>query len=926
MQKTYNILKSQPNTMLIAVRDFLLSLDNYTLVKDITSVVPDSRIKPFFLNGAYNFMVFRDDTYNAYLIFFIFEDNFSLICSTDFVNGRDIWYQKNVHYNGHTVFESDSVGSGANRIANYIYYLPSPTVKVSDCSLIANFNRNRNTVMLNFVYSIPIYYGTSIEHKNQHTRSMIFGGYCKYDTHVGGFFFGGDFVYTYELIHRSQRSTTTFNNTSIGTIWEPFHSYTKGQIVKKKAGDNTFYKCIKSHTSSATIDMDVLSTEPKWKSFVVPFTMHNKTYMYSYIDYACDSRFNDPSWHTATDIRHTSDSKKTWVDKPRMVSNCKAYSTHAPNPYNNHKLEVLVLAYIDYYYNKSADIIKDLYLTDTDSVALDEGEVEDLDNKIASLEAMIKRTYDSLDVEWENLRLKILDDPIIKDINNLLSLLPDIRIRKHTVTMDLLDSISLLDRLCVVLTNLGNVGELCEVLSSNSINVLRENLTANYVDVLEYFLGLDMADVIAKISNFLSSGGFNNVKAYLHSNSVVDEHYCDDFINEALVKSISLFVDVCKIAYKYRDFPYTALTSDDMSAIQNIYNGWKSYVSALPSTVINQSPYNLSFLTSVYTELINSYITTFEPIRATHERNIELKRQELSHILQSSSTTYGTRAYRLPDVTEFAVWCSSMKLGNCVEMSISIDDNYVDLPNYASLMAVGNNTNHCVIRNTLNGSSLILPLYFMVRRQPYEIDTWSALGYTNIINFVDMSYMSTNSYKNGNYPDEFTRYFCYRMGFGGDMFSKGGYPGLAFSSNNEYEDIIKISILDIEEMESIRIGGQPVLNLYNSATGVYAYGGDTVFDRGIPAGSILLKESIYNYTYLEILYTNDTASFVKSIIWNRRELLDAIYDEEAEAFDLLKGNVNWARWLITPSLSTETLLVGVESNCGIVDIRGYEVI
>ena len=77
---------------------------------------------------------------------------------------------------------------------------------------------------------------------------------------------------------------------------------------------------------------------------------------------------------------------------------------------------------------------------------------------------------------------------------------------------------------------------------------------------------------------------------------------------------------------------------------------------------------------------------------------------------------------------------------------------------------------------------------------------------------------------------------------------------------------------------------------------------------------------------MEILYTNNTASFVKSIIWNRRELLDAIYDEEAEAFDLLKGNVNWARWLITPSLSTETLLVGVENNCGIVDIRGYEVI
>lgn len=919
MQRTYNISKSHSNAMLIAVRDFLLGLDNYTLIKDISNVVPDKRIKPFFDNGTYSFMVFRDDTYNVYLIFFIFKDNFSCICSTDFVNGKDIWYQKNVHYNGHTLFKSNE--SSTTTINNYVYYVPSPTAKVSDSTLIANFNKNKNTVMLNFVYDVPVDYGTSVEHTISHTRSIVFGGYNQYNSHIGGFFFGGDFVYTYELIHRSKNIIHKVSSNSIASIWNPSQSYTVGQIVKLKANDTTLYLCVASHTSSSDISMDMSN----WKSFVVPFTAHNTTYMYSYIDYVCDSRFCDPAWHIATDIRHANDSKNTWVAYPKLNDNCRAYSLHAPSPYNQHRLELLALAYVDYYYNKTEDIIKDFYLTDTDSPAFSTEVVGDLNVKIKKVENMIKNLQNSWDVELEALRKQMLADPIISDIHNLLDILPDIRIKKHEYEIDSIDSVGLLDRLYALVNNLGDVGLVCDAISSTSLAALRKNLTFNYIIESEYASGLDTLDIIDKLSNFLSSGGFDNVKSYLHSNYIEDARYCDDFIDGALVKSFSLFIDVCRIAVRYSDFPYTVILEKDKSNVQSISYDWYSYVSSLPSSISNKDAYSPNFLISVYIDIINSYKNSFDAINSRYEINIELKKRELAELKDSELVfSFGNKAYSLPDVTEDAVWCSTMKLGNCVEMNISADDTYVDLPNYASLMTVSNNTNHYVFRNTLNGSSLVLPLYFMVRRQPYELDTWSALGYTNIVNIVDMSYMSTNSYKNGNYPDDFTTYFCYRMGFGGDMFCKDSYPGLAFSSNEDFIEDDKVSIFDIDTMDSLKVGGSDVLNLYNPSNHIYAYGGDTVFANDIPNGSIFFTESVYDYTYIEILYSDAAVSFVKSVIWNKRELLSAIYGEDR--FDLLKGSINGTSWFISPTGSTDFMLSGSGQNCGIIDIRGYEVI
>ena len=93
MQKTYDIVVPFADNALLAVRDFLSGIDNYRLFKDITEVVPNTDIKPFFNNGHYKYMVFKDITYGVYIIFFTFENNLSVICSTDFSNSKDIWYQ-----------------------------------------------------------------------------------------------------------------------------------------------------------------------------------------------------------------------------------------------------------------------------------------------------------------------------------------------------------------------------------------------------------------------------------------------------------------------------------------------------------------------------------------------------------------------------------------------------------------------------------------------------------------------------------------------------------------------------------------------------------------------------------------------------------------------------------------------------------------
>ena len=117
-------------------------------------------------------------------------------------------------------------------------------------------------------------------------------------------------------------------------------------------------------------------------------------------------------------------------------------------------------------------------------------------------------------------------------------------------------------------------------------------------------------------------------------------------------------------------------------------------------------------------------------------------------------------------------------------MVVSIDDNERGLPSYWSLFSHNKfKAGHTI--NDLNNISLIFRLYFMVHRDPEELTNYSCVGYSDIVNYVDMEHMSTNRIINGTYPVETSLYNCFQTGIRRSNIGFKGYAGLAFKQEEE---------------------------------------------------------------------------------------------------------------------------------------------
>lgn len=67
--------------------------------------------------------------------------------------------------------------------------------------------------------------------------------------------------------------------------------------------------------------------------------------------------------------------------------------------------------------------------------------------------------------------------------------------------------------------------------------------------------------------------------------------------------------------------------------------------------------------------------------------------------------------------------------------------------------------------NTLNGISLVLPIYFFVLRDPQVLDNYSAIGFTNYVNYVNLYNISSGT-KLDSYNDGITSsYKCFSIGY-----------------------------------------------------------------------------------------------------------------------------------------------------------------
>lgn len=115
----------------------------------------------------------------------------------------------------------------------------------------------------------------------------------------------------------------------------------------------------------------------------------------------------------------------------------------------------------------------------------------------------------------------------------------------------------------------------------------------------------------------------------------------------------------------------------------------------------------------------------------------------------------------------------------------SITNSTIKVPRYEPLLSADMLDNgHNV--NVLNDISMVMPLYISVRRDPPEEPlSYSAVCRNDVINLVNMRYMSTNKMTNGIYPVEEYTYNCFNIFARQNLSGFKGYQGIAFRQEDE---------------------------------------------------------------------------------------------------------------------------------------------
>lgn len=139
---------------------------------------------------------------------------------------------------------------------------------------------------------------------------------------------------------------------------------------------------------------------------------------------------------------------------------------------------------------------------------------------------------------------------------------------------------------------------------------------------------------------------------------------------------------------------------------------------------------------------------------------------------------------QLPNIKIMPIWATTLKMKHYIPLVASNSLDEGTLPTYKYLMSrtlteKGRNV------NTLNSISLILPMYFYVKRDPNELNIYSLYGYSNVINYVNMYNMFTDTMKESNYPIDKTKYNCFQIGRRRQAYGDVGYNGIAFKQEKE---------------------------------------------------------------------------------------------------------------------------------------------
>lgn len=228
----------------------------------------------------------------------------------------------------------------------------------------------------------------------------------------------------------------------------------------------------------------------------------------------------------------------------------------------------------------------------------------------------------------------------------------------------------------------------------------------------------------------------------------------------------------------------------DLSWHSTIYNAW--YTEGKPWIDYPENNYNCYMFSPAkpnYNSLFNVEVFLYGLVDNAPNRDKRTLLQNFGgKLLLGSSTDKKDSDIKdsdIKDLEQTNIWCTTLDMPYYTHMVTTLDiNNAVKLPTYWPLYSKSvAEMGHDI--NTLNGITLVMPMYFMVKRDPQQLDNYSCVGISNVIRYVNMYNMATNHIKNGNYPVEVHKYNCFQTGIRRNMFGLLGYNGIAFRQEGD---------------------------------------------------------------------------------------------------------------------------------------------
>lgn len=228
----------------------------------------------------------------------------------------------------------------------------------------------------------------------------------------------------------------------------------------------------------------------------------------------------------------------------------------------------------------------------------------------------------------------------------------------------------------------------------------------------------------------------------------------------------------------------------DLSWHSTIYNAW--YTEGKPWIDYPENNYNCYMFSPAkpnYNSLFNVEVFLYGLVDNAPNRDKRTLLQNFGgKLLLGSSTDKKDSDIKdsdIKDLEQTNIWCTTLDMPYYMHMVTTLDiNNAVKLPTYWPLYSKSvAEMGHDI--NTLNGITLVMPMYFMVKRDPQQLDNYSCVGISNVIRYVNMYNMATNHIKNGNYPVEVHKYNCFQTGIRRNMFGLLGYNGIAFRQEGD---------------------------------------------------------------------------------------------------------------------------------------------